>query len=36
MERAETYDETLAELKRMYDGYHFSKEMTDMYIPSAW
>lgn len=26
-------DETLAELKRMYDGYHFSKRMTDMYNP---
>ena len=31
--RGETYDETLAELKRMYDGYHFSKRMTDMYNP---
>ena len=27
------YDETLAELKRMYDGYHFSKKMTDVYNP---
>jgi len=27
------YDETLAELKRMYDGYHFSKKMTDIYNP---
>ena len=31
--RGETYDETLAELKRMYDGYHFSKRMTDIYNP---
>jgi hypothetical protein len=31
--RGETYDETLAELKRMYDGYHFSTRMTDMYNP---
>ena len=31
--RKETYDETLAELKRMYDGYHFSDGMTDMYNP---
>ena len=31
--RGETYDETLAELKRMYDGYHFSEKMTDMYNP---
>ena len=31
--RGETYDETLAQLKRMYDGYHFSKRMTDMYNP---
>ena len=28
-----TYDETVAELKRMYDGYHFSKKMTDVYNP---
>ena len=27
------YDETLAELKRMYDGYHFSDRMTDIYNP---
>jgi len=27
------YDETLAELKRMYDGYHFSYRMTDIYNP---
>lgn len=31
--RGKTYDETLAELKRMYDGYHFSKGMTDIYNP---
>ena len=31
--RGETYDETLTELKRMYDGYHFSERMTDMYNP---
>ena len=31
--RGETYDETLAQLKQMYDGYHFSKRMTDMYNP---
>ena len=31
--RGETYDDTLAELKRMYDGYHFSTRMTDMYNP---
>jgi len=28
-----SYDETLAKLKRMYDGYHFSTGMTDMYNP---
>jgi len=28
-----TYDETVAELKRMYDGYHFSRQMTDVYNP---
>lgn len=28
-----TYDETLAELKRMYDGYHFSYQLTDVYNP---
>ena len=26
-------EETLAELKQMYDGYHFSKGMTDIYNP---
>lgn len=31
--RRETNDETLAELKRMYDGYHFSERMTDIYNP---
>ncbi|MBO4851777.1 MAG: ATP-binding protein [Prevotella sp.] len=31
--RGETYDETLAGLKRMYDGYHFSEGMTDIYNP---
>jgi hypothetical protein len=28
-----TYDETLAELKRMYDCYHFSYQLTDVYNP---
>lgn len=28
-----TYDETLTELKRMYDGYHFSYKLTDVYNP---
>lgn len=28
-----TYDKTLADLKRMYDGYHFGVAMTDMYNP---
>ena len=28
-----SHDETLANLKRMYDGYHFSKAMTDVYNP---
>ena len=28
-----TFDETVAKLKEMYDGYHFSKEMTDIYCP---
>ena len=31
--RHKTYDEMLTELKRMYDGYHFSEGMTDMYNP---
>ena len=29
----ESFDETFAELKRMYDGYHFSRHMTDIYNP---
>ena len=28
-----TYEETVARLKRMYDGYHFSYKMTDVYNP---
>ncbi len=28
-----SYDEQLAELKMMYDGYHFSRRLTDMYNP---
>ena len=28
-----THDETLAELKKQYDGYHFSKESEDIYNP---
>lgn len=28
-----SYDEQLAELKTMYDGYHFSEGKTDMYNP---
>ena len=31
--RDETYDETLTQLKNMYDGYHFSRRMTDVYNP---
>ena len=31
--RGETFDATLGELKRMYDGYHFSEPMTDVYNP---
>ena len=27
------FDEQLTELKRMYDGYHFSEKMTDVYNP---
>ena len=27
------YNEQMAELKRMYDGYHFSSKQTDMYNP---
>ncbi len=33
LKRKETYDAIQAELKRMYDGYHFSEGMTDMYNP---
>ena len=29
----QSYEEQLAELKRMYDGYHFSHCMTDVYNP---
>ena len=28
-----TYDDVVAKLKGMYDGYHFSKGMTDIYCP---
>jgi hypothetical protein len=28
-----TYEETLAELKKRYDGYHFSRKSEDMYNP---
>ena len=31
--QGKTYGETFAELKRMYDGYHFSEDMTDIYNP---
>ena len=31
--RKEDSAKTLAELKKMYDGYHFSEGMTDMYNP---
>ena len=31
--RKESSEETLAELKKMYDGYHFSEGMTDIYNP---
>ena len=31
--RGETYDETLTQLKNAYDGYHFSRGMTDVYNP---
>ena len=27
------YDDCVSEVKRMYDGYHFSREMTDVYNP---
>ncbi|MBR1933005.1 MAG: AAA family ATPase [Prevotella sp.] len=28
-----TYDDCVQEVKRMYDGYHFSEKMTDIYNP---
>lgn len=28
-----TFDDTVEVLKKTYDGYHFSKEMTDIYCP---
>lgn len=28
-----TYDDVVSKLKEMYDGYHFSKDMTDIYCP---
>ena len=28
-----TYDSTVADLKYWFDGYHFSREMTDIYCP---
>ena len=28
-----TYDDVVAKLKGMYDGYHFSRKMTDIYCP---
>lgn len=28
-----TYDDVVAKLKEMYDGYHFSMNMTDIYCP---
>ena len=31
--QGKTCDDVLAALKRMYDGYHFSERMTDMYNP---
>ena len=31
--RGETFEETYAELKRRYDGYHFCEEKTDIYNP---
>ena len=33
MRRPMSYDEAVAELKRMYDGYHFTRQMTDIYNP---
>ena len=31
--RGETFEKTYAELKRRYDGYHFSRKKTDIYNP---
>lgn len=31
--RVETAEKTFTELKRMYDGYHFSRKKTDIYNP---
>jgi len=31
--RRMTYEETVQKLKQMYDGYHFNKNMTDIYNP---
>ena len=28
-----TYDDVVAQLKKMYDGYHFSDRLTDIYCP---
>ena len=28
-----SYDDVVSKLKEMYDGYHFSKDMTDIYCP---
>ena len=33
LRRPMSYDEAVAELKRMYDGYHFTRQMTDIYNP---
>ena len=32
-ERGESYEATLAAMKKKYDGYHFNKRMTDIYNP---
>ena len=32
-EQGQTVEETKAQLKNMYDGYHFSKKFTDIYNP---
>lgn len=32
-QHGKTFDEMVAELKRMYDGYHFSEAQTDIYNP---